>query len=68
MHLQLELGKSGMVVAEGDAVGVMPCNPPELVAHLCKRLDRAADAVLSLRPVDGDKVRGGCAVVEGIVV
>jgi len=52
LHVQLELADSGMVYEAGDAVGVLPTNPPELVGNLLKRLNLQPDAVFRVRALD----------------
>ncbi len=60
LNLQIDLGSSGIKYEAGDAVGITPQNPPELVANLIKRLKVSAEEVFNVRPVDGsNKVRGG---------
>ena len=53
LHLQLELSDSGMVYEAGDAIGIVPTNPPELVANTLKRLSLSADAVFTVRAAGG---------------
>ncbi|GAX86278.1 hypothetical protein CEUSTIGMA_g13690.t1 [Chlamydomonas eustigma] len=53
LHLQFELSDSGMVYEAGDAVGVVPCNPPELVANTLKKLGLSGDEVFNAKAVNG---------------
>jgi NADPH-ferrihemoprotein reductase len=38
LHLELSIRHSHMAYEPGDSIGVLPANPPELVANTCKRL------------------------------
>ncbi len=50
LHLELSIRGSGMAYEPGDAIGVLPTNPPDLVAGLCKRLNVSPDKVRLLGP------------------
>lgn len=45
LHLELSIRGSGMAYEPGDSIGVLPLNPPDLVAGLCKRLSVSPDKV-----------------------
>lgn len=49
IHVELDLADSGMRFAAGDAVGVLPCNDPALVAGLLARLGVDGDAVFDVQ-------------------
>jgi sulfite reductase alpha subunit-like flavoprotein len=53
LHIQFELSDSGMVYEAGDALGVVPCNPPELVANTLKKLGLTGDEVFNSKAVNG---------------
>lgn len=48
-HLEVSLDSSGLTYEPGDALGVMPCNDPQLVAMLLERLALPADAPVTVR-------------------
>jgi sulfite reductase alpha subunit-like flavoprotein len=39
LHVELDLGNSGITYAPGDAIGILPENDPEMVDELLKRLN-----------------------------
>lgn len=53
LHIDLGVRGSGMHYRPGDSIGVLPVNPPDLVANLLKRLNKPADAVLTVQAVQG---------------
>ena len=47
-HLELSLEGSGMTFAPGDSLGVLPKNPPELVARIIALLKADADSQITI--------------------
>lgn len=52
MHLQLDLGDSGMAYEAGDAVGIKPWNSHDLVVNTLKQLKLNPDTVIRIRPLE----------------
>ena len=52
LHLELGLDDSGMVYEAGDSIGILPCNPPELVANTLKRLGLKAEDVFVVKGIE----------------
>uniref|UniRef100_A0A7S0RB52 Methionine synthase reductase n=1 Tax=Chlamydomonas leiostraca TaxID=1034604 RepID=A0A7S0RB52_9CHLO len=53
LHLQLDLGNSGMRYEAGDAIGVLPCNSHDLVVNTLKQLKLSPDTVVHVKPLEG---------------
>lgn len=60
-HIELSLEGSGLTYQPGDALGVMPANPPELVDELLQALRLSADDTVS---VGGQQQRFHDALLE----
>ncbi len=53
LHLQFDLGNSGMVYEAGDSIGILPVNPPELVSSTIKRLGLRDDDTFTVKAASG---------------
>jgi NADPH-ferrihemoprotein reductase len=61
VHLELDLGGSGIEYGPGDALGVLPCNSEALVDALVGRLGLDPGAVFEVAPAEAEAAPAGAA-------
>ncbi|KAI3429341.1 hypothetical protein D9Q98_005436 [Chlorella vulgaris] len=59
LHLELDIGGSGLQYAPGDSIGILPQNDAASVADLLQRLEVDGEAVFDVAPVGEDAAAGG---------